>query len=122
MSLNATPIGLSVISTLNGTCLRVSWAPTVDPTNIAVIGYNVYRSEIVYGDFSKLVGYSSLPGTTYFDTPPTPNDNFDNLWYYRVSSVDSNAVESLLSGPATYLNYAAFDEKPVPGLSWGNLF
>ena len=122
MSINATPQGLSVISTLDGLCLRISWAPTVDATNVSILGYNVYRSEIVYGDFSPLVGYASLHGQTYYDTPPTPNDNFDNVWYYRVSSVDANTVESLLSGPATYLNYAAFDNKPLPSLSWSNLF
>lgn len=124
MSLLATPTGLSVISTLVGLSLRVSWYPVTDPTGVAILGYNLYRSEIVYGDFSSLVPYSSLPGITYYDTPPSPNDNFDNIWYYRVSSVDSNTVESQLSGPATYMNYAAFDgaNKPLPGLSWSELF
>lgn len=122
MSLSATPIGLSVISTLDGSCLRISWYPVsafAPWENIS--GYYLYRSEIAYGDFAQIVSYSSLPGLTYFDTPPTPNDNLDNQWWYRVSSFDG-LVESRLSGPATYLNYAAFDEKPVPGVSWSSLF
>ena len=111
----ATPNGISVISTLVGACLRVNWYPVTDAT-----GYNVYRSQIAWDTFTK-INSTTIPGITYYDTPPTPNDNFDNLWYYRVSSVDSSG-ESLLSGPFTYMNYAAFDEKPIPGMSWSSLF
>lgn len=113
MSTN-TPDGLSVISTYDGLCLRTSWYPVSGAT-----GYNLYRSEIVYGDFSLLA--SSIPGITYYDTPPTPNDNFENIWYYRVSAIGSGG-ESLLSGPCTYLDYAALDNKPIPGTSWSSLF
>lgn len=109
-----TPDGLSITSTYDGLCLRISWYPVA-----SALSYNIYRSEIVYGDFSLLA--TSIPGITYYDTPPTPNDNFENIWYYRVSAIDVTG-ESLLTGPCTYLDYAALDNKPVPGMSWSSLF
>lgn len=118
MTLTAsTPDGISVISVLNGACLRITWFPTSDNSQ----GYNVYRSEIPYGDFTVVRAYTSQPGFTYFNTPPTPNDNLGNTWWYKVSSVNYSG-ESIISGPHSTVNYAAFDEKPIPHLSWSSLF
>jgi|SRR5665213_543882 len=122
MSLIATPIGLSVISTYNGLCLCVSWYPvSVLPFKESVIGYNLYRSEIPYDAFTRIANFTTLVGLTYWDLPPTPNDNSDNIWWYRVSSFDG-AIESYLSGPSTYVDYASMDNKPLPGASWSSLF
>ena len=111
-----TPDGLSIFSTYNGLCFRVSWAPVTGGT-----AYYLYRSEISYGDFTKIATLSSSVGLTYYDKPTTPNGNVDNMWYYKVSANDGTG-ESTLSGPCTYFNYGAFNNKPVPHLSWSNLF
>ena len=111
----ATPQGLSVLSTLNGACLKINWTPVSTAT-----GYNLYRSQIAWDTFA-VINSATILGLTYYDTPPTPNDNFDNVWYYRVTATDSTG-ESLMSGPNTYLNYSAFDNLPLPGTSWSNLF
>ena len=110
------PDGLSVFSTLAGSCLRISWYPVIN-----AVSYGVYRSEIPYGDFSRVAYVNGPVGLTYFDIPPGPNDNIDNLWYYEVTAV-VGCIESDLSGPATYINYVAFENAPIPGLSWSELF
>lgn len=116
MTLSATPQGISVISMLNGLCLRISWGPVS-----GTLGYNVYRSEIPYGDFTRITSYATQQGLTYYDTPSTPNDNLDNQFWYRISSTDS-VGESYLSGACSYVDYSAFDRKPIPHLSWTGLF
>ena len=112
----ATPDGLSVQSTYNGLCIRVSWNPVDTAT-----GYKLFRSEIPYGDFTLVATLPSAVGLTFFDKPPTPNDNWDLRWYYEVAATLGSTL-STLSGPTTYINYAAFDNKPIPSLSWSNLF
>jgi hypothetical protein len=114
MTLALIPNGLSVMSTYNGLSLRITWQPVQNVT-----GYNLYRSQIAYDRFTVVA--SNIPGITYFNTPPTPNDSLDNMWWYRVSSIDG-VGESSLSGPSTYRNYGAFDNTPVPHLSWSALF
>lgn len=111
-----TPEGLSCISMLDGICLRISWGPVDN-----AVGYNLYRSQIPWDQFSQIVSYSSLPGLTYFDTPPKPTDNIQNLWYYKVGAFDG-LTESDLTGPFTYVNYGSFENRPIPGLSWSGLF
>ena len=111
-----TPDGLSVFSTYNGLCFRVSWLPIAGGTT-----YYLYRSEISYGDFARIATLASTVGLTYYDKPTTPNDNIDTKWFYRVSATDGTG-ESAQSGPCTYLNYSAFDSSPVPHLSWSSLF
>lgn len=107
------PDGLSVISTLDGACLQVSWYPVS-----TAVSYNLYRSQIAWDQFSEI---ATVPGLTYFDIPPTPNDNLPNLWYYKVSAFDG-MTESDLSSPFTYVNYSSFENRPIPGLSWSALF
>ena len=112
----ATPNGLSVQSTYNGLCLKASWTPVCNVT-----GYKLFRSEVPYGDFSLVATLAYPTGLTFFDQPQTPNDNWDLRWYYEVASTMGSTI-SALSGPTTYVNYSAFDNKPIPGASWTTLF
>ncbi len=113
--MTATPDGLSVSSTINGLCLKVNWNGISDGES-----YKLYRSEIQYGDFSLITTLAYETGLTYYDKPPLPNDNFRNMWWYKVSAV-IGLTESTLSGPTTYYNYGAFDNKPLPHASWSAL-
>lgn len=79
--------------------------------------YNIYRSEISYGDFEKINQSPIYPSnseyTTYIDNPPI-TDILPFRWWYKVTAVDNTGVESNLDDilPATDLPIRAFLIKP----------
>jgi fibronectin type 3 domain-containing protein len=66
----------------------LSWMPST----VAVSGYNVYSSSLPGGPYTKL-GSSPVTGTTYTDRTVLPG----NTYYYVLTAVDSNNVESAFS-------------------------
>ena len=110
----ATPDGISIISTLDGQCLRVSWGPVTLATS-----YKLYRSAIPYANFDLLV---STPNLTNFYTPDVrePNNNIRNLHWFKVQAI-SSSDESIVSRPYSFYPYRAFDSSPTLGLSFSTL-
>jgi hypothetical protein len=81
--------------TLSGTGVHVvshSVAITWTASTSAVTGYNVYRSTVSGGPYSKL-NSSPVAGTSYTDTTVQASQTY----FYVVTSVDSNNVESAFS-------------------------
>jgi fibronectin type 3 domain-containing protein len=62
----------------------------------SVVGYNVYRSSQSTGPFTKL-NPQPQSGLTYTDS----NVQAGNTYYYAVTAVDSNSVESNFSNEAS---------------------
>ena len=86
----------------------ITWDPSTD---VAVGGYNIYRSEVSYADFEKL-NTDIITTTSYVDKPPTtPIQPFQ--WWYKVTAVDNNGETDLaLSYPAVDLDINTFNESP----------
>jgi len=81
---------LSAISSSHA--VQLSWNPSTSD----VIGYNVYRGTLPGGPYTKL-NSSPVATTTYVDRTVQPGETY----FYAVSAVDSNNVESALSNEIT---------------------
>ena len=88
----------------------ITWDPILTP----IIGYNVYRSEVSYGDFAKL-NTSLLASTivSFSDTPPQ-TAVLPFQWFYKVTAVSNTNQESdlNLTLPAQDLNIDYFVNDP----------
>jgi hypothetical protein len=62
-----------------------------------VIGYNVYRGTVTGGPYSSKLTSSPVASTQFTDTAVQSGQTY----YYVVTSVDSNDVESVYSGQAS---------------------
>lgn len=71
--------------------VKLSWSPSV---SASVIGYNIYRSTVSGGPYSLVSG--PIAGTSFTDTNVTAGQTY----YYVLTSVGSNGVESAFSGQA----------------------
>ncbi len=71
----------------------LQWQPS---TTTGVLGYYVYRSTVSGGPYRKLVG-STISGTSYSDNSVTSGTEY----YYVVTTLSSDAVESPYSNQAT---------------------
>jgi fibronectin type 3 domain-containing protein len=81
--------------TLSGTGAQAvshSVAITWTASTSVVTGYNVYSSTVSGGPYSKL-NSSPVAGTSYTDTTVQASQTY----FYVVTSVDSNGVESAFS-------------------------
>ncbi len=67
-----------------------------DPSSSAVVGYYVYRGTMQGGPYTKLNTTSVAP-TTYVDSTVVSGQ----IYFYVVTAVDSNGIESLFSNEAT---------------------
>jgi hypothetical protein len=72
--------------------VTLSWSPS----SSSVVGYNVYSSTVSGGPYSKL-NASPVPTPTFTDTTVQAGKTY----YYVVTSVDANNVESAHSNQAT---------------------
>ena len=70
----------------------LSWSPSPS----AGVAYNVYRSNVSGGPYAKL-NSTPIPGTTYTDTGVQST----HTYYYVVTAVDVNGVESVYSNEAS---------------------
>jgi hypothetical protein len=85
--------------TLSGTGVQpVSHSVTLTWTasTSTVVGYNVYRSSVSGGPYSKM-NSTIIAGTTYVDSTVISGQTY----FYVVTSVDSNSVESANSAEVT---------------------
>lgn len=73
--------------------VTLTWTASTSPT---VTGYNVYRSTVTGGPYTKLTA-TPVSATTYFD--PTASLGGQTL-FYVVTAVDSLGVESSNSNQA----------------------
>jgi hypothetical protein len=74
--------------------VALSWTPS---SSSDVVGYNEYRGTAL-GTYSK-INSSPISGTTYADT--TVQSGQDITYYYVVTAVNSNGLESADSSPAS---------------------
>jgi len=74
--------------------VELYWSPP-STTSVTIIGYNVYRSESPAGPFAKISGSTPVAGTSFTDATVFGSTSY----YYEVTSVDSNGVESPPDGP-----------------------
>jgi predicted phage tail protein len=80
---------LTGIGTVTAYSVNLSWSPSSDVT-----GYNVYRSAVANGAYSKI--NSTLdPNTAYTDSTVVAGQTY----YYAATSVNSSGQESPLSTP-----------------------
>jgi hypothetical protein len=89
----------SIVVGLSGSGVQVvphtvtlSWTPDVS----TVAGYQVYSGQVSGGPYTKVTG-SAVSLTSYADS----SVQSDKTYYYVVTSVDSNGVESSYSNQAT---------------------
>jgi hypothetical protein len=73
------------LDTADTAAIHVSWNPVAGAS-----GYRVYRSDTAAGNFVFL---GNSDGVSYSDSDVTA----ETVWYYKVSAINSNNVESLLS-------------------------
>ncbi len=66
--------------------VQLAWGAS---SSSGVVGYNVYRSNVLRGSFSKIVA-SPVSGTEYTDTSVQAGLEY----YYEVTAVNANGVES----------------------------
>jgi fibronectin type 3 domain-containing protein len=95
----ATPIGLSTGKT--ATAITLSWTANSDPD---LAGYNVYRSTTSGSGFTK-VSSSVVSANSYSDT----NVVTDQMYYYRLTAVDSSANESAYTAEISMLFAVSLD-------------
>jgi fibronectin type 3 domain-containing protein len=83
---------------LSGTGIVVTHSATLSWTasTSIVVGYNVYRGTIAGGPYTKLNSSVNVP-TTYIDSSVLSG----RTYYYVVTAVDSNNVESIYSNQVT---------------------
>ncbi|MHB8754318.1 MAG: beta strand repeat-containing protein [Candidatus Acidiferrales bacterium] len=71
----------------------LSWTASTS----AVVGYNIYRGATNNGSYPVKLNGSPVPGVTFTDTNVLANQTY----YYVVTAVDSNGVESAYSNQAS---------------------
>jgi RHS repeat-associated protein len=89
------PASLTAEARANG-LVKLTWRA---PTFASIKGYNVYRSGASFTEKSqatKVNGTTPVSVTAYEDLPPS-----DGTYYYRVTTVSSTDIESVLSDEAT---------------------
>ncbi len=88
------PLNITTDTSLGADVISLSWDPSATPNKY---GYNVYRSLNEFGPFLR-VNQDVIAGTSYF-----MDDNLDQLtrYYYKVATVDSSRVPSVLSDMVT---------------------
>ena len=84
------PANIITDTSLGADVIALSWDPSTSPRRF---GYNVYRSLNEFGPFQR-VNQDVIAGTSYY-----MDDNLDQLtrYYYKVATVDSSFVPSVLS-------------------------
>lgn len=119
-----TPTGIKVVNQLDINNAKrspvnaITWTANTEPD---ISHYNIYRSYVPYGTFTKIaevlsnvVGYEDQ--TTLTTSPSMPGDNSGifqtimGMWYYRISAVNTASEESDLSTPISYDETEAFDD------------
>jgi fibronectin type 3 domain-containing protein len=93
---NASNSPLTISFSGTGVFVTHSATLTWTASTSVVVGYNVYRSSISGGPYTKL--NSSLDASTTFTDSSVLSGQ---TYYYVVTAVDSNNVESLYSNQAT---------------------
>lgn len=86
------PKDLSVVS--DGTTVNLDWSP---PENETVVGYYLYRSTSLNGDFER-ISTSIISNTTYTDTPPSNGDYYYLLRALKLETSGSGSYFNLSSG------------------------
>ncbi|MHB8413637.1 MAG: choice-of-anchor D domain-containing protein [Candidatus Acidiferrales bacterium] len=71
----------------------LSWTASTS----VVVGYNIYRGTVNSGPYPVKLNASPVPGITFTDT----NVQSSQTYYYVVTAVDSNGVESVYSNQAS---------------------
>lgn len=71
----------------------ISWTASTS----VVVGYNIYRGTVNSGPYPVKLNASPVPGITFTDT----NVQSSQTYYYVVTAVDSNGVESVYSNQAS---------------------
>ncbi len=74
--------------------VALSWSPP-SSSPVPISGYNIYRALASSGPFARLNGSSLVTSTSFSDL----NVQGSTTYYYEVTSVDSNGVESPPAGP-----------------------
>jgi fibronectin type 3 domain-containing protein len=75
--------------------IQLSWTAS---TSASVVGYNVYRSSVSGGPYTKIVS-SPVIGTSYSDQTAQAGVQY----YYVATSVGENGIESTYSNQVTAL-------------------
>src|SRR5580704_14375499 len=88
-----TSIGLAGTGTQQAATVALGWTASTS----SVIGYNVYRGTTTGGPYSSKLTSSPVASTQFTDTGVQSGQTY----YYVVTSVDSNDVESVYSGQAS---------------------
>jgi hypothetical protein len=88
-----TSISLSGTGTQQTQTVALGWTASKS----SVIGYNVYRGTVTGGPYSSKLTTSPVAATQFTDTTVQSGQTY----YYVVTSVDSNDVESVDSGQAS---------------------
>src|SRR6202050_5750298 len=88
-----TSISLSGTGTQQTQTVALGWTASKS----SVIGYNVYRGTVTGGPYSSKLTSSPVAATQFTDTTVQSGQTY----YYVVTSVDSNDVESVDSGQAS---------------------
>lgn len=88
-----TSISLSGTGTQQAETVALGWTASTS----SVIGYNVYRGTVTGGPYSSKLTSSPVASTQFTDTSVQSGQTY----YYVVTSVDSNDVESAYSGQAS---------------------
>lgn len=100
-----TSVTVSNGNPLTGSRVVLSWANAASGTNNAVVGYRVYRSSEVNGDYKLVASLSTTAtsGSSTVDAPPTAG----GVYYYRVethgvlsTSGQSSAYATVTAGEA----------------------
>jgi fibronectin type 3 domain-containing protein len=87
-----TSIGLTGTGTQQAATVALGWTASTS----SVIGYNVYRGTTTGGPYSSKLTSSPVGSTQFTDTGVQSGLTY----YYVVTSVSSNDVESVYSGQA----------------------
>jgi fibronectin type 3 domain-containing protein len=84
----AIPLSGSGTNTGSGRSASLTWSAS---TSSGVAGYDVYRSTVAGGPYTKIT--SSVSGTTFSDSTVQPG----TVYYYAVTAVSTSGVESTYS-------------------------
>ncbi|MBN1455532.1 MAG: hypothetical protein JW945_04705, partial [Methanomicrobia archaeon] len=88
------PNGLTVSLVETGTALNLTWTPNSEPD---LAGYTIYRSYVSGGPYTKLNGDPILNAAYLDNGIYTTGLNGARIYYYVVSAVDVNQLESIFS-------------------------
>jgi hypothetical protein len=102
------PTGVTIESTAQG--IRISWHTALDCNGDPVAGYNLYRSTSTDGSYEK-INDVLITETQYADTSCQDGATY----YYVVTSVDDDVLESVNSRQASITFFASPEgDDPVP--------